>query len=69
MEWISVKDKLPEKEKNVLYCDIETEIYLGMLIDGMDKEIYWSHYDYLEDHDITHWMPLPNPPEKQNGMD
>ena len=63
MEWISVDDRLPEKDCDVLYVDLDGDMYLGHLESGMDKDIFWTHYDYLEDHHITHWMPLPKPPE------
>ena len=56
MEWISVKDKLPCESDNILvwegqYC----EIYLCYNRDHFER-----HYK-----DITHWMPLPEPPTDQ----
>lgn len=50
MEWISVKDRLPGRGKNVLIygnCLWKTE--RGMLMS-----------------EITHWMPLPKPPKEMN---
>ena len=64
MEWISVEERLPEIDKQVLYVDSEKDIYLGQLLSGMGKGIFWSSYDFLEDHDITHWMPLPPLPKE-----
>lgn len=60
MEWISVKDRLPEEDEEVLYTDTKN-IYLGFL-DSERGRVYWTHYDYLEDKNISHWMPLPMPP-------
>lgn len=62
MEWISVKDNLPEDKKYVLlygskYCD---EVCLGRLIDGKWFEIEFGEIRTQEN--ITHWMPLPTPP-------
>lgn len=63
-KWIKCSDRLPEKDKIVLYTDGKNNnIYLGSLNSGMHTEIYWSHYDFLEDTGITHWMPLPEAPK------
>ena len=49
-EWVSVKDRLPEKGKRVLvYWD-----------DGFDI----GEYVGGEVGDDVYWMPLPEPPEK-----
>jgi hypothetical protein len=64
MEWISVKDRLPEKDFKVL-C-----FYSNQYIDVLE---YW--YDEKEIpvffnpplhsvNDVTHWMPLPEPPKE-----
>ena len=65
--WISVGDELPPKESE--YDDLSNNV---LATDG--KEIYESVYNHdFEDwftHDmwgldnITHWMPLPQPPKK-----
>lgn len=86
-EWISVKDRLPEDDDEVLMFTEEVETY------GRHKEkrkiyrnMYRGYYDgwewytsycygcerikdvnekYPDEHvEITHWMPLPDPPEK-----
>lgn len=66
MNWINVKDKLPEENADVL-------IYRGGFIgDLMNVYTYKGHnewedeYGYwsiTEDEGITHWMPLPAPPK------
>ena len=77
MEWISVNDRLPELEvktkwgmtsKPVLCLHKKghhEDCILNESIDEDDKS-YWS---YVQDGDycdtVTHWMPLPKPP--QNG--
>jgi Protein of unknown function (DUF551) len=65
MEWISVKDLLPEKDTKVL-C-----YYYNQYMDVME---YWCDTEegkpeffnppYPPVCDVTYWMPLPNPPEK-----
>ena len=51
-EWISVKDRLPDVGKFVL---IYNEIN-GVRLDYHDGATF-GYYD------VTHWMPLPNPPK------
>ena len=68
--WISVEDELPPKKNE--YDDLSNNV---LATDG--KEIYESVYNHdFEDwftHDmwgldkITHWMPLPQPPESGNN--
>lgn len=62
MNWISVKDKLPEDDKLVLVY--LTSNYFDLL--KREKDCLWhDSYGALEcsDASITHWMPLPEPPE------
>lgn len=68
--WISVDDRLPSLCNNgysdtVFTADTRDRV-VSMRFDGYAK--YWETFESLEDHDVTHWMPLPSPPirEKQN---
>jgi hypothetical protein len=70
MKWISVEDRLPEKNKVVLCCvtswltgegkvSVSTVRYCGILdgwetLDGEDVECKLAR--------VTNWMPLPEPP-------
>jgi uncharacterized protein DUF551 len=61
--WISVEDRLPEKEIDVLvylqlgeFSKIEKDSFRFLTDDGEQKN--WFHY-----HNATHWMPLPSPPK------
>lgn len=60
--WISVKDRLPAKHECVLiYDSVCHNIYMAWRDDDLDA---WFSEEYLPDFlNITHWMPLPNPPE------
>ena len=75
--WISVKDKLPEPEQDVLviahgwsgrllyigsYQRMEAET--SWLTGVTSKASEWSlwGWSYLREPEVTHWMPLPEPP-------
>jgi hypothetical protein len=65
MEWISLKDRLPETDVQCLWYDGENTMFRDskMHIDLLTS----THYgfdcvvNYL--HNYTHWMPLPPAPE------
>jgi hypothetical protein len=65
MEWIRVKDSLPQFGESVLvwtYSGVCIASICGQTITGSKPTwIEWNG-----DHDfwnVTHWMPLPNLPE------
>ena len=67
MTWISVEDRLPEDSKFRKVKTRKGEILKRVAWTGIVK--YWreSHAKKLDRvrRDITHWMPLPEPPEEQ----
>lgn len=78
MEWISVEDRLPEYETNVLVA-MQGGISVGAISDEGDGWM-WSVADYIggdlasaecmcdDDYSaITHWMPLPEAPKVKAG--
>lgn len=71
MKWISVKDKLPEEQKEVFVyapdCDIIGQALVGVFF-AKEKgfESSWTVYDFgvsKLDEKVTHWMPRPEPPK------
>ena len=63
MEWISVKDRLPEVSEDILAWGPEGDVELGFLsqvdIDnGHPENGGWCDFYFT----VTHWMPLPEPP-------
>jgi hypothetical protein len=66
-EWISVKNSIPEKNKDVLVFLSRGEIQIRHRLDEEyldDPDIYnrisWSDQGII--NDVTHWMPLPEAP-------
>lgn len=74
MQWISVKERLPSRKKfkevltfeyikcsktkkkiPIIRVELAEDIYMDL-----KKEVCWSEGD---GENITHWMPLPEPPE------
>lgn len=61
MEWISTKDKLPETPRFIIAFKSTQPNVLGLYFDSSKKFMY-SKTDHTRY--VTHWMPLPSPPEK-----
>ena len=61
-EWISVKDRLPEKigEYLVVYesCYVRESSYIRISL------FYEGHFNF-KFGTVTHWMPLPEPPKEE----
>ena len=63
-EWISVKDRLPENDQWVL-CFMKDKSF------GTLRVFQWNYIDWqwndgnkwYDENDVTHWMPLPQPPK------
>lgn len=59
MDWISVKDRLPEEKQRVIVRCAIVGTTVGWILWG----------EWMTDlgrgcADVTHWMPLPKPPKK-----
>ena len=72
MTWISVEDRIPDFGTRCLVA------YRGVVQQQMfifrDK-FEWEEDSYAEDYgefpskDVTHWMPLPDPPGVEDAPD
>lgn len=71
MEWISVKDKLPPNGDELVLVVVHG--YRGDIVSMNAVEIgsYTSKdgwilktFPELENMQVTHWMPLPEPPKE-----
>lgn len=65
--WIPVGERLPEDNERVEFWDDEPSLSTGTHV---KQEPQWwsddgcSYYGYAYKH-VTHWRPLPEPPEEQ----
>lgn len=66
-EWISVEDRMPEIGAMVLLCGkYENEVIIAYCATGyFDGITYREHWgaDINGTAEVTHWQPLPEPPE------
>ena len=71
-EWISVKDRLPNKDNKIIVCLINNTPILAIIHDatvlftGGKVTFYWPTQEWIKDNyygQITHWMPLPELPK------
>lgn len=67
MKWIKIESELPKLNQIVIVFNKQyiqlgfiTDIYLDRFHQG---ETDWVNEEYMDLRDVTHWMPLPNPPK------
>ena len=53
--WILCSDRLPEVGREILFCDIDRDIFVG----HRATEHWWSVDDKVKN--VIAWMPLPEP--------
>jgi hypothetical protein len=71
--WISVEDRLPETKTSVLVSTITGTVYTGEIVYlgvGAHQWNYCTQAGVMyKNHAlcfITHWMPLPEPPDSED---
>ena len=72
MEWISVKDRLPEYNQEVLFVNGKNQVSVGGRFPPGEGTEEWSsdHSIYFSDSILQEWatckfwMPLPKPPKE-----
>jgi hypothetical protein len=58
VNWISVKEKLPEERRLVIASRPDDWVFPGFMKD----DSWYNAIDYLREYHVTHWQPLPAPP-------
>lgn len=64
-EWIKCSERMPEDFEDVLATD-GNEVCLGYYFEDDNQRPVWGTYPTCPfcDGEISHWMPLPEPPEE-----
>lgn len=66
--WISVDERLPEPEREVIIVNKRKQIDIDFLTDDGEDGYYWWKSDEIicsDDDKITHWMPIPQLPKEE----
>ena len=68
-EWISVDERLPEADSPVLIFTRKNRYYVGYYYKAAVDRNYTGFYADSCKRDVTHWMPLPEPPMMKGGAE
>lgn len=58
-QWIPVTERLPKEHQPVLFCRKGGNVDAGCRIENG----WWKSYG-IKVKSVTHWMPLPKPPQE-----
>ena len=61
-EWISVKDRLPDKKCEAYLCSLDSCLFPGSQY--IDIRVYYGDGEWEANGTVTHWMPLPELPKE-----
>ena len=64
-EWVNVKEKLPSIGKALVFSGV-AGVMVGYFAGHNTSHYVWKSYiGYVFwDDEVTHWMPLPEPPKE-----
>lgn len=66
-QWIKCSGRMPEEGEDVIVCDNLRQVHEGYYLQYGDLvrwEIYSYKPSYCDEVTVTHWMPLPEPPQE-----
>ena len=76
-KWISVEDRLPEKDGEWYLISVSTDKTGAMVtmsfFERAGKEFLWLAHNDMDGHEdnlwsgVTHWMPMPRQPQCFEG--
>lgn len=64
--WHSVEDGLPDKNGRYLVFDTENGVQSALYVKQRKTSEWTDELEEWCDFDVTHWMPLPEPPKEEN---
>jgi hypothetical protein len=59
-KWISVSERLPEYDGRYI-CNVKSFAFPGTFF---QKELCFEYGEWAGGYEVTHWMPLPEPPKE-----
>ena len=62
-EWIPVKDRLPEIGRSVIAYNAPAKCAAEAMYKGEGRFLQFRWSARLQEHEVTHWMPMPQPPK------
>lgn len=71
-DWISVKDRLPKSTRYDCYCFLVTDGDLIHMAYFVENEWMFADSGQAKNkmfYEVTHWMPLPEPPESEDDTE
>ena len=63
MEWINVNDRLPSNTNDVLVINDDGRMAVSCYFLAKDIYVWERRDDQIGLGNVTHWMPLPQPPK------
>ena len=60
-KWIKLSTRSPEDGKEVLFCDIDNDIWVGHHIKGTPTTHFVEQESFNHVKNVKAWMPLPAP--------
>jgi len=63
-QWIPVTERLPENQQRVIVQRKKCPMVMGWLMFGKWHTDFGRMY---RNYEVTHWMPLPEPPKEDNN--
>ena len=67
-EWISVEERMPEKEGKYLICTTKGYVTFGYFGDyGNGKMTLYRDNPRFDYRNVIYWMPVPEPPKESEN--